>query len=101
MYNVDPNKLTVDLEFEDHTIQGKVLVANLRMHDMEFNQLTGDQKDYIRNMLCTELASYMLKNKLVEINSMKTPMFETIINARCCVVPDTSVKILRTVRRGK
>jgi hypothetical protein len=55
-------------------------------------------QNHIKETLSLELAREMIKRKLIEFTvSHDASHINTIYRARCCVMPDEQVKIVRTI----
>lgn len=92
----------VDFESHDYAIGGKMVVATTSMSD-DFYQLTQTDtaaKERVKFDLVTQIAKYMVENRLVEFTQYKDPiMGNTRVACRVCLVPDEQVKILRLARK--
>lgn len=89
------------IEYQDYAIGGKMVKVSVRVsEDVMVNQFNDENaRKFMRQKLCEELASAMLDQRLIEINSMKNPTdFSTTIVARAYVAPDEQVKLLRTLK---
>jgi len=78
---------------EDQVIQGKMLTVTnvIKAHDWEI--LSEDQ---IKRRMIYELAEEMAKSNMVEFTKQNDPVNHFVnIRARCFMVPDTNVRILR------
>lgn len=78
---------------EDQVIQGKMLTVTnvIKQYDLEI--LPDDQ---IKRKMIYELAEEMAKSNMVEFTKQKDPVTHCVnIRARCFMVPDTQVRILR------
>lgn len=89
------------IEYQDYAIGGKMVKVSVRVsEDVMVNRFSDENaRQFMRQKLCEEVASAMLSQNLVEINSMKNPQdFSTTIVARAYVAPDGQVKLLRTLK---
>ena len=88
------------IEYKDYAIGGKMVKVSVTVsEDVMVNRFNDENaRQVLRHKLCEELASAILNQKLVEINSMKNPSdFSTTIVARAYLAPDGQVKLLRTL----
>ena len=86
----------IEINIYDYAIDGKMITA--MYHVNEFDIMTKGHKNAIRLMLIHQIANYIFDNNLVEFTQMKDPTsFESVVRARCFMVPDDQVKILRSV----
>ena len=78
---------------EDQVIQGKMLTVTnvIKPYDLEI--LPDDQ---IKRKMIYELAEEMAKSNMVEFTKQNDPVTHCVnIRARCFMVPDTLIRILR------
>ena len=88
-----------DVNTIDYTIGGKMLSTRLVVKDIEqmHFQSNEEYKAAIKNKLAHNIAQFMVEKGLIEFTHLPQPYEgSTIIHARCYVVPDEQVKILRT-----
>ena len=77
------------------TIKGELLTAETMVYDAAL-QLPLLDKDKIRRKLAEELVEKLLNGKFIEFTQQRIPDQDAIaIRARCYVVPDSQVKIVR------
>ena len=86
----------IEINIHDYAIDGKMITAMYHVHNLGI--MSDDIKDTIRKDLIHQIADYIFDNNLVEFTQMKDPIsFEIVVRARCFMVPDDQVKILRSV----
>lgn len=84
------------VSLHEYAIDGKMITASCCVHNLGI--MSDDIKDTIRKNLIHQIADYIFDNNLVEFTQMKDPTsFESVVRARCFMVPDDQVKILRSV----
>lgn len=50
--------------------------------------------------MATQIATFMLDNKMIDYTQQRDMMsMKTLVNARCFVTPDETVRLLRTIKR--
>jgi hypothetical protein len=77
------------------TVKGELLTAETLVYDAAL-QLPLLDKDKIRRKLAEELVEKLLNGKFIEFTQQRIPDLDAIaIRARCYVVPDSQVKIVR------
>ena len=89
------------MEYKDYTIGGKMVIAKVKIPNSVMVSKVTDEasRQELRALLVQELASAILSSNLCEITQQKdNMMFETIVAARCYVAPDSTVKLLRTLK---
>ena len=78
---------------EDQVIQGKMLTVTNVINLYDWEILPEDQ---IKRKMIYELAEEMAKSNMVEFTKQKDPLTHYVnVRARCFMVPDTHVRILR------
>jgi hypothetical protein len=78
---------------EDQVIQGKMLTVTNVIKQYDWEILPEDQ---IKRKMIYELAEEMAKSNMVEFTKQNDPVTHCVnIRARCFMVPDTHVRILR------
>lgn len=78
---------------QDQVIQGKMLTVTnvIKLHDWEM--LT---EQHIKRKMIYELAEEMARTNLIEFTRQNDPVTHCInVRARCFMVPDTLIRILR------
>ena len=86
----------VDFETVDHLIQGKMVACVLNVNEDQFMY----DKDLIRMKMASDMAQFMIDNKLIEFTQQKNYSdLSLTIRARAFVTPDNMVKIIRTLKR--
>lgn len=99
------NDIDVKFEYEDYAIQGKMIVARAQFpSDLKVSQMSERERQDIRKALVDQIAGFMLDNKVLEFVSDKvidpnTYMPVDRVAARCFVVSDSNVKIIRALKR--
>ena len=84
------------VSLHEYAIDGKMIEASCCVHNLDI--MSDDIKDTIRKNLIHQITEYILGNNLVEFTQMKAPTsLESVVRARCFMVPDDQVKILRSV----
>jgi hypothetical protein len=89
------------MEYKDYPIGGKMIIARVAVPDNVMARDLSDEKarEEVRELLVQELASAILSKQLCEITQQKDPIhYKTVIAARCYVAPDSTVKLLRTLK---
>ena len=86
----------------DYTIRGKMYVAKFReIASTGFAMTAVDaqsHKDYIKRVLAQELASGIMHSGAISYTKMQDPTsLDTIYLARCFLVPNEDVQLLRTL----
>ena len=92
----------VVFEYEEHTIQGKMVIGRAVLPSSLHMQALNDEafKQQVREILIQKLAEALYKEKLVEINQAKDPISgELRVIIRAFMTPDSQVRLLRTVKR--
>lgn len=92
------------LETKDHAIGGKMVVASVKVSqfDMDNFRKSNQAREHMRSLLVQQLVDYMLENNMVEVTTMReayrADSLEDMhrIVARCCLVKDEHIKVLRT-----
>jgi len=78
---------------EDQVIQGKMLTVTNVIKQYDWEILPEDQ---IKRKMIYELAEEMAKSNMIEFTKQNDPVTDCVnIRARCFMVPDTHVRILR------
>jgi hypothetical protein len=99
---LDPYDFDVAFEYEDHAIQGKMVIGRAVLPEEYRLKALNDEafKQEVRETLIQKLAEALYKEKLVEINQAKDPISgELRVIIRAFMTPDSQVRILRTVKR--
>lgn len=92
-------------EYEDYLVQGKMIVARATFPlEMDIRSLAQVDREKIRSSLAHQIADFMLANNCLEIVTQKTydsSSFGPVdqVAARCFVVPNGDVKIIRSLKR--
>lgn len=92
----------VSFEYEDHIVQGKMVIGRAILPEEYQLKALSDAafKQHVREILIQKLAEALYKEKLVEINQAKDPLSgELRVIIRAFMTPDSQVRILRTVKR--
>lgn len=94
------NDFDVNIEYNEYAIGGKLIIASTNISSLQIAQMKNDERDYIREELVRQLAGAMIDSKLVEITSMSQPhTMDHLVRARCYVAPDSTVKLLRILKK--
>lgn len=99
------NNIDVSFEYEDYPIQGKMIVARIHLPaGASAASMSESERKEIRKALVEQMAHFMLDNNLAEFMRDRTidpNSFEPVdrIAARCFIVPDSNVKIVRALKR--
>lgn len=92
-----------DFETIDVTITGKMVKVSAVLDDaviMNMGRLPQQDKDYIREQLAMQLASFLMENNMIEYTQMSDPTnFKTRIMGRIFVTPNGDTKLIRTLKR--
>jgi hypothetical protein len=85
--------------YKDVAIGGKLVKGHISLPEANMMQISSDEemREYVRTMMATQLAEYMIAGGLIEFTQMKDNVtLYTTITARCYLAPNDQVKILRT-----
>lgn len=95
------NDIEVTFEYEEYAIQGKMIVAKMTVPaELKVTQMSERERREIRQTLVDQIAGFMLDNNILEFVTQKDPyMMNDLVAARCFVVPDSNVKIIRALKR--
>lgn len=93
----NPEDLVPNFKHVDIPIGGKLVTAKYSLSMSQTLSLDDEaMRKHIRHEICTDLAEYMITQKLVAITMMDDPVSMTKnVYARCYLAPDDQVKILR------
>jgi hypothetical protein len=86
----------------DYAIGGKLVMGKAVMDESFSAVVHNDQdaKDIVKKKLISDLATYMLENKLVEFTQVQDPMsYKTTVMVRAYLAPNDQVKILRLANK--
>lgn len=84
----------------DYTIQGKMVICRMSIPDYMMATNDPNFKDNIKMQMATQIATFMLDNKMIDYTQQRDMMgMKTLIAARCFVTPDDTVRIIRTLKR--
>lgn len=87
------------IDFQDYAIGGKLIGATLTLTAVEAMQVTGSERQYIKEKLAVLLAKAMIENGLVEFTQLDNPStMGKMIHARCYLAPNDQVKIIRQMK---
>lgn len=92
---------SVMVEYKDYAIGGKMIIAKVKVPDEVMMKEVSDEvgKQKVRQMLVEQLADAIISNQLCEITQQRDQSYmDTIIAARCYVAPDSTIKLLRTLK---
>ena len=85
---------------KDYAIGGKMVSATYAVSYLDVMSWKTDFEDHVKQQLASELAKFMLNNKLIEFTKSLPANSEAITyRARCYLTPDDNVKILRVHER--
>ena len=95
------NNINVKYEYDDYLIQGKMVVAKATFPDqMKISALPEIARQEIRETLAKQIAHFILENDMLEFVHNKDPLtFYDTVAARCFIVPNNEVKVIRTLKR--
>lgn len=87
-------------------IQGKMVVGRVIIDNYSLNHMLcqdeGKSELVFKSKLATEMAYYMIENKLVEFTKQKdVSRQQTIVSVRAFLTPDEQVRILRQWKMQK
>jgi hypothetical protein len=87
----------------EHLIQGLMFMVSFTASDkLMFNTPEDVWKQEIKKRLAMDLAEKMLENGVIEFTQMQdSASGHKTIKARCYLVPDNQVRILRTLYKDK
>lgn len=100
--SIMPLDFDVTFEYEDHAIQGKMVIGRAILPEEYHLKALSDAafKQNVREILIQKLAEALYAEKLVEINQAKDPITgELRLIIRAFMTPDSQVRILRKVKR--
>jgi len=84
-------------KYTDIAIGGKLVNVNITLSNFDTISLNPDA---IKWRVADHLVKYMIDNKLIEFTKQENLLENsTIINARCYLAPDDTVRILRQMTR--
>ena len=84
----------MSMQHYEYAIKGTMILASGKVSAL--STLTDEDKDKIRTELITQIANYILEKGLAEFTQMNDSItLDTIVKARCFLVPNDHVKILR------
>ena len=94
---------TTPLETYDYIIQGKMFMVSFTASDTLMFDKSGDVwKQQAKRQLSMDLAEKMLEEGVIEFTQMDEPHWgHKIIKARCFLVPNDQVRLLRTLYKDK
>jgi hypothetical protein len=84
--------------YKDVAIGGKLVKGHISLHESKMMEISSDaeMREYVRTMMATQLAEYMIAGGLIEFTQMKDNVtLYTTITARCYLAPNDQVKLLR------
>lgn len=94
------NDIHAEFEALDHTIQGRMVICRMSIPDYTLANMDPNFKDNIKMQMATQIATFMLDNKMIDYTQQRDMMgMKTLVNARCFVTPDETVRLLRTIKR--
>ena len=99
------NDIDVKFEYEEHAIQGKMIVARLELPPgAKVAIMSERERREIRTALTNQIADFMVDNNILEFVSdnaidPNTYMPVERVAARCFVVPDSNVRLIRALKR--
>jgi hypothetical protein len=87
----------------EHSIQGKMFMVSFTASDILMIDKTEDVwKQEIKKQLAIDLAEKMLEEGAIEFTQIQDSAWgHKIIKARCFLIPDNQVRILRTLYKDK
>jgi hypothetical protein len=90
----DPNNVV------EYVIKGEMIVVSYKIKEWDtlVKPVKPLDKDDIKKILAGQVAEYILENKMVEFTQSKEPSTgDTIVRARCYLVPSSEVQIIREI----
>ena len=99
-YNFDNHNSELTINTKDFAFGGKMLEAQYKSLPIDnvAHGSVAEFQNHIKETLSLELAREMIKRRLIEFTvSHDASHINTIYRARCCVMPDEQVKIVRTI----
>lgn len=94
------NDIHTSFDAMDYTIQGRMVICRMSIPDYTLTRMDPNFKDNIKMQMATQIATFMLDNKMIEYTQQRDMAdMKTLIAARCFVTPDDTVRILRTLKR--
>jgi hypothetical protein len=89
-----------EFEFQDYAIGGKMVIATYATSYLDAMSWKTNFEDHVKEHLTSQLAKFMLNNKLIEFTKKSNPNSDDITYiARCYLTTDDTVKILRVHER--
>ena len=80
---------------QEYAIKGEMLVVQHTYTDLALVKTRLTDRE-IKRQLISDIVEKMMDSKFIEFTKAQDPLdFNTIIRARCFLVPDTQVRILR------
>lgn len=84
--------------YKDIAIGGKLVKGHISLPESNMMQISSDavMREYVRSMMASQLAEYMIAGGLIEFTQMRDNVTNyTTITARCYLAPNDQVKLLR------
>ncbi len=92
----------INVNFEEHSIQGKMLTAQYIIGMAETLQFDNEEsfRQHVKQMLARQLAEKIIEEKFAEFTIEKVHSTQsTVVRGRCFLTPDSDVRILRKDKR--
>ena len=92
----------VKFEHEDIAIGGKMVVGSIVVNVETIFKLRSEAEfaQYVKKQLATQLAEYLIENKLLEFTTGEDHINQTkMIRVRGYLAPDSQVKLLRVHKK--
>lgn len=93
----------IKFETEDIAIGGKMVVGSIVVNVETIFKLQSEDEyaQYVKKHLATQLAEYLIENKLLEFTTGEDPVNQTkMIRVRGYLAPDSQVKLLRVHKKS-
>jgi hypothetical protein len=100
-HNVDPYA-EMKFDTEDIAIGGKMVVGSIVVNVETIFKLQSEAEfaQYVKKQLATQLAEYLIENKLLEFTTGEDAVNQTkMIRVRGYLTPDSQVKLLRVHKK--
>ena len=95
------NGIPVDqIEIVDHLVQGKMIMCDLVITQVEMIKQHPLDDDIIKKRLVTKLAYELWNENCIEFTKQQNPSTDDVVyRARVFVTPDTNVRVIRELKK--